>query len=126
MAITKAIVPIAGMGTRLFPTTKVLPKETLHVGRLPILYRVVEELISAGINQILFVTNRSKNIIENHFDDYSELKMHVKQEQDPRITESSFDFGNAGIHFFQFANRSQKAIVNRMVLEEQYSPLKAS
>tara|TARA_B100000902_G_C27254745_1_gene887202 strand:- start:49 stop:954 length:906 start_codon:yes stop_codon:yes gene_type:complete len=100
MNIEKAIVPVAGIGTRLLPTTKALPKEMLPVGRLPIIHRVIEELVSAGITQILFVTNRSKNIIENHFDDYSELIMYLEQEQDPRLGESLFGYGNAGIQFF--------------------------
>ena len=100
MAIKKAIVPVAGIGTRLLPTTKALPKEMLPVGQLPIIHRVIEELVAAGITQILFVTNRSKNIIENHFDDYSELIMHSEQEQDPRLKKSPFGYGGAGIEFF--------------------------
>ena len=56
MSISKAIAPVAGLGTRLLPTTKVLPKEMLPVGRLPVIHHVVEELIAAGIRQILFVT----------------------------------------------------------------------
>ena len=100
MNVEKAIVPIAGIGTRLLPTTKALPKEMLPVGRLPIIHRVIEELVSAGITQILFITNRSKNVIENHFDDYSELITHLEQEQDPRLSESLFGYASAGIQFF--------------------------
>ena len=69
MNIAKAIVPVAGLGTRLLPTTKALPKEMLPVGRLPVVHRVVEELAAAGIRQILFVTGRGKRAIEDHFDD---------------------------------------------------------
>ncbi len=69
MNIAKAIVPVAGLGTRLLPTTKALPKEMLPVGRLPVVHRVVEELAAAGIRQILFVTGRDKRAIEDHFDD---------------------------------------------------------
>ena len=69
MTIAKAIVPVAGLGTRLLPTTKSLPKEMLPVGRLPVVHHVVEELASAGIRQILFVTGRGKNAIEDYFDD---------------------------------------------------------
>ncbi len=69
MNIAKAIVPVAGLGTRLLPTTKSLSKEMLPVGRLPVVHHVVEELATAGIRQILFVTGRNKSAIENHFDD---------------------------------------------------------
>ena len=71
MTIAKAIVPVAGLGTRLLPTTKSLSKEMLPVGRLPVVHHVVEELATAGIRQILFVTGRNKSAIENHFDDSS-------------------------------------------------------
>ena len=69
MNIAKAIVPVAGLGTRLLPTTKSLSKEMLPVGRLPVVHHVVEELAAAGIHQILFVTGRNKSAIEHHFDD---------------------------------------------------------
>ena len=69
MNITKAIVPVAGLGTRLLPTTKSLSKEMLPVGRLPVVHHVVEELATAGIRQILFITGRNKSALENHFDD---------------------------------------------------------
>ncbi|MDE2706959.1 MAG: sugar phosphate nucleotidyltransferase [Gemmatimonadota bacterium] len=69
MNIAKAIVPVAGLGTRLLPTTKSLSKEMLPVGRLPVIHHVVEELATAGIRQILFITGRNKSAIENHFGD---------------------------------------------------------
>ena len=69
MNIAKAIVPVAGLGTRLLPTTKSLSKEMLPVGRLPVVHHVVEELAAAGIRQILFITGRNKSAIKNHFDD---------------------------------------------------------
>ena len=69
MNIAKAIVPVAGLGTRLLPTTKSLSKEMLPVGRLPVVHHVVEELAAAGIRQILFITGRNKSAIENHFAD---------------------------------------------------------
>ena len=69
MNIAKAIVPVAGLGTRLLPTTKALPKEMLPVGRLPVVHHVVEELAAVGIRQILFITGRGKGAIEDYFDD---------------------------------------------------------
>jgi len=71
--ITKAIVPAAGLGTRLLPATKSQPKEMLPVGRKPVVQYVVEELQAAGVNQILMVTGRRKRAIEDHFDSDPEL-----------------------------------------------------
>ena len=65
MTIHKAVIPVAGLGTRLLPTTKAVPKEMLPAGRLPIIHHVVEELIGAGITRFLFVSNRNKAAIEN-------------------------------------------------------------
>jgi UTP--glucose-1-phosphate uridylyltransferase len=66
--ILKAIVPAAGLGTRLLPATKSQPKEMLPVARKPIVQFVVEELQSANLSQILLVTGRRKRAIEDHFD----------------------------------------------------------
>jgi UTP--glucose-1-phosphate uridylyltransferase len=71
--IVKAVVPVAGMGTRLLPATKSQPKEMLPVGRKPVVQYVVEELEAAGVNQILFVTGKKKMAIEDHFDQDPEL-----------------------------------------------------
>ena len=67
-AIAKVVVPVAGLGTRLLPATKSQPKEMLPVGRKPVVQYVVEELVSAGLTQILFVTGKMKASIEDHFD----------------------------------------------------------
>jgi len=66
--IHKAIVPAAGLGTRLLPATKSQPKEMLPVGRKPVVQYVVEELQAANLSQILMITGRRKRAIEDHFD----------------------------------------------------------
>lgn len=71
--IRSAIVPVAGLGTRLLPATKSQPKEMLPVARKPIVQYVAEELVANGIEQILFITGRGKSSIENHFDHDPEL-----------------------------------------------------
>ncbi|MBN1294135.1 MAG: UTP--glucose-1-phosphate uridylyltransferase [Candidatus Latescibacteria bacterium] len=73
MGITKAVIPVAGRGTRLLPATKSQPKEMLPIGRKPIVQYVVEELAEAGLDNILFVTGRKKRSIEDHFDYNPEL-----------------------------------------------------
>ena len=76
--IAKAIIPAAGLGTRLLPATKSQPKEMLPVGRKPVLQYVVEELQEAGLRQLLIITGRRKRVIEDHFDDDPELVSALK------------------------------------------------
>ncbi len=71
--ITKAIIPAAGLGTRLLPATKSMPKEMLPVGRKPVIQYVVEELQEAGLRQVLVVTGRRKRAIEDHLDSDPQL-----------------------------------------------------
>ena len=73
MEITIAVVPVAGLGSRLLPATKSQPKEMLPVGRKPVVQYVAEELTRAGMERILFVTGPGKASIENHFDLNPEL-----------------------------------------------------
>ncbi len=77
--ITKAIVPAAGLGTRLLPATKSQPKEMLPVGRKPAVQYVVEELQAAGLRQILIITGRRKRAIEDHFDADPQLVLALEQ-----------------------------------------------
>jgi UTP--glucose-1-phosphate uridylyltransferase len=77
--IVKAIVPAAGLGTRLLPATKSQPKEMLPVGRKPVVQYVVEELQAAGLRQILIITGRRKRAIEDHFDSDAQLVSALKQ-----------------------------------------------
>ncbi len=66
----KAIIPAAGLGTRLLPATKAQPKEMLIIGRKPIIHHVVEEAVRSGITEIIIVTGRHKRAIEDYFDSY--------------------------------------------------------
>ena len=70
----KAIIPVAGLGTRMLPATKAIPKEMLPVVDKPLIQYVVNEAIAAGIKEIVLVTHSSKNSIENHFDTSFELE----------------------------------------------------
>ena len=99
--VRKAVVPVAGLGTRVLPGTKVVPKELLNVVDRPILSYIVAEARAAGIEHFVFVTGRSKNAIEDYFDHHVELeaqlqakgKTHLLQElldELPRAGEMSF------------------------------------
>lgn len=72
--IKKAVIPVAGLGTRMLPATKAIPKEMLPVVDKPLIQYIVNECILAGINEIVLVTHSSKNAIENHFDKSFELE----------------------------------------------------
>ena len=79
MTINLAVVPVAGLGTRLLPATKSQPKEMLPVGRKPVVQHVVEELQDAGLRQLLIITGRRKRAIEDHFDTDPQLAAALKQ-----------------------------------------------
>jgi UTP--glucose-1-phosphate uridylyltransferase len=74
MSVTKAIFPVAGLGTRSLPATKALPKEMLPVVDKPLIQYAVEEAYAAGVREMIFVTGRHKRAIEDHFDTTFELE----------------------------------------------------
>ncbi|PHS64407.1 MAG: UTP--glucose-1-phosphate uridylyltransferase [Thalassobium sp.] len=72
--VTKAVIPVAGLGTRMLPASKAIPKEMLTLADKPLIQYVVNECAAAGITEIILVTHSSKNAIENHFDTSFELE----------------------------------------------------
>ncbi|KKU12041.1 MAG: UTP-glucose-1-phosphate uridylyltransferase [Parcubacteria group bacterium GW2011_GWC2_45_7] len=77
--IRKAIIPVAGLGTRFLPAAKAQPKEMLAVVDKPIIQYIVEEAVAAGIEEIIFVTSVGKRAIEDHFDRNFELEYRLEQ-----------------------------------------------
>ena len=86
--ISKAIIPVAGLGTRMLPATKAIPKELLPILNKPIIQYVVEEAISADIKEIIFITRSGKQAIENHFDYNYELEHRLKNKKENKILNS--------------------------------------
>lgn len=87
-----AVIPVAGLGTRLLPATKSQPKEMLPVGRKPIVQYIVEELIQVGVKEILFVTGPGKTSLENHFDMNHELVQTLREKgKEEQLAELEFD-----------------------------------
>ncbi len=76
--ITKAVFPVAGLGTRFLPATKAIPKEMLPVVDKPLIQYAVEEAVAAGIDTMIFVSSRSKNAITDHFDKAYELEKELE------------------------------------------------
>lgn len=85
--VTKAILPVAGFGTRFLPATKAMPKEMLTVVDKPIIQYAVQEAIDAGCTEIIFVTGRGKDAIENHFDRSFELEKTLEDKQKLELLE---------------------------------------
>ncbi|HLZ58464.1 MAG TPA: UTP--glucose-1-phosphate uridylyltransferase GalU [Ktedonosporobacter sp.] len=79
MRIRKAVLPVAGLGTRVLPASKVIPKELLPLVDKPTLQYIVEEAVDAGIEEIILVTSRSKRSIEDHFDVFPELEQALER-----------------------------------------------
>ncbi|MBR5773418.1 MAG: UTP--glucose-1-phosphate uridylyltransferase GalU [Clostridia bacterium] len=79
MKVRKAIIPAAGLGTRVLPASKSVPKEMLNVVDKPAIQYLVEEAAAAGIEDILIITNRGKGIIEDHFDHSFELEANLRR-----------------------------------------------
>ena len=99
MPIRKVVIPVAGLGTRLLPTTRALPKEMLPVGKYPAIQHVVEEMAAANLTKCLFITSHSKTIIENQFDNNIDISSQPEQNHNS-IDPGQFDYSRRGIEFF--------------------------
>ncbi|MDE3167612.1 MAG: UTP--glucose-1-phosphate uridylyltransferase [Acidobacteriota bacterium] len=118
--IQSAVVPVAGLGTRLLPATKSQPKEMLPVARKPIVQYVVEELVSNGIQQVLFVTGRSKASIENHFDHDPELFQALTQANKHELLKD-VDFAPLKAQFFYTRQRLQRGLGDAILCAENFA-----
>jgi UTP--glucose-1-phosphate uridylyltransferase len=107
MRIDIAVVPVAGLGTRLLPATKSQPKEMLPVGRKPVVQYVCEELTGAGLRRILFITGPGKTSLENHFDVNEELVQLLRESGKEELL-TSLEFERAEVQYFY--TRQRKAL----------------
>ena len=102
MKVTKAVIPAAGLGTRVLPATKSMPKEMLPIVDKPAIQYIVEEAVHSGITDILIITNRGKGLIEDHFDRVPELeaKLTSSGPEKERILKEIVDISHmANIYF---------------------------
>lgn len=118
--IQNAIVPVAGLGTRLLPATKSQPKEMLPVARKPIVQYVAEELVNNGVKQILFVTGRGKSSIENHFDHDPELNR-LLEESNKRELLEALDFNELKANYFYTRQPFQKGLGDAILCGESFA-----
>jgi UTP--glucose-1-phosphate uridylyltransferase len=98
--VTKAVIPAAGLGTRFLPATKAMPKEMLPVVDKPAIQYVVEEAVDAGLHDVLMVTGRNKNALENHFDRNAELEETLTRKGDTdRLQKVNYSTALADVHY---------------------------
>ena len=93
-AIRKAVIPVAGLGTRFLPATKAIPKEMLTIVDRPTIQYIVEEAVASGIEQIVLVTSAGKSAIENHFDYDFQLDTVLKDRKKEQLREELNNISN--------------------------------
>ena len=110
MKITKAVIPAAGLGTRVLPATKSMPKEMLPIVDKPAIQYIVEEAVRSGITDILIITNRGKGLIEDHFDRVPELEAKLTSggAQKEEILREVVDIFTSGQFLFLSVRRKQE------------------
>jgi UTP--glucose-1-phosphate uridylyltransferase len=96
--ITKAVFPVAGMGSRFLPATKASPKEMLPVVDKPLIQYAVEEAVAAGMTEMIFVTGRNKRAIEDHFDKAAELEAALEERGNQKLLATVRGILPAGVH----------------------------
>ena len=98
--ISKAVIPVAGMGTRFLPATKAMPKEMLPVVDKPAIQYVVEEAVAAGLHDVLMITGRNKTAVENHFDRVGELEAVLRSKgEDEKLEKVRYSTDLADVHY---------------------------
>ena len=117
--ITIAVVPVAGLGTRLLPATKSQPKEMLPVGRKPVVQYVVEEMTRVGIQRILFITGPGKTSIENYFDLNPELIQTLRETGKEDLL-AEFAFERAPVQYFYTRQRQLLGLGHAVLCAEPF------
>ncbi|MFN0107354.1 MAG: UTP--glucose-1-phosphate uridylyltransferase [Blastocatellia bacterium] len=120
MSIRNAVIPVAGLGTRLLPATKSQPKEMLAVGKKPIVQYIVEELQLCGIERVLFVTGRGKSSIEDHFDDDPDLIRTLRETGKEDLLEE-LEYERLGVHFLYTRQRQQRGLGDAVLCAEHFT-----
>ncbi len=117
--INIAVVPVAGLGTRLLPATKSQPKEMLPVGRKPVVQYVVEELNRVGVNRVLFITGSGKTSIENHFDLNLELTQSLREDGKENLL-SELSYERVDLQYFYTRQRQLLGLGHAVLCAEPF------
>jgi len=117
--IHRAVIPVGGLGTRLLPVTKVLPKELLPIGRRPVIQYVVEEMRAALLEHICLVTGRKKTLIQEHFDHDPELVRRLQDRgSDDLLAELAYL--ESGLHLTYIRQSGPQGLADALTLAEQF------
>lgn len=118
--IERAVIPVGGLGTRLLPATKVLPKEMLPVGRRPMVQYVVEEMRAAGLEHICFVTGRKKTLIQEHFDHDPELVRQLQDRGSDGLL-AELAYLESGLHLTYVRQSGPQGLADALSLAEDFA-----
>lgn len=131
MKVTKAVFPVAGLGTRFLPATKANPKEMMPIVDKPLIQYAVEEAVSAGITELIFVTSSSKRAIEDHFDSNFELESSLLERGKHDLLEIVRDILPEGVSCAYIRQKSPQGLghavlcARQLVLNEPFAVLLA-
>jgi UTP--glucose-1-phosphate uridylyltransferase len=120
MGVVDAVVPVAGLGTRLLPATKSQPKEMLPVVGKPVVQYVVEELAAAGIERILFVTGRGKSAIEDHFDPDPDLIRRLRETGKEELL-AELEYERMGVDFLYTRQPEPRGLGDAVACAERFA-----
>lgn len=119
MKIKKAVIPAAGLGTRVLPASKACPKEMLPIVDKPAIQYIVEEAVKAGITDILIITNRGKGIIEDHFDHAYELEDNLRKKGKADVADMVAETANlANIYYIR--QKETKGLGHAVLCAEEF------
>ncbi|WP_176049690.1 UTP--glucose-1-phosphate uridylyltransferase GalU [Burkholderia sp. BCC1644] len=119
LKVTKAVFPVAGLGTRFLPATKASPKEMLPVVDKPLIQYAVEEAIAAGIKEMIFVTGRGKRTIEDHFDKSYELERELEHRDKTALLEAVRSIKPRDVDFFYVRQPSALGLGHAVLCAEK-------
>ena len=119
MKIKKAVIPAAGLGTRVLPASKACPKEMLPIVDKPAIQYIVEEAVKAGITDILIITNRGKGVIEDHFDHAYELEDTLRKKGKSDIADAVAETANLA-NIFYIRQKETNGLGHAVLCAEQF------
>src|SRR5579872_5861909 len=131
MKVTKAVFPVAGLGTRFLPATKANPKEMMPIVDKPLIQYAVEEAVAAGITELIFVTSSSKRAIEDHFDSNFELESNLLERGKQDLLDIVRDILPEGVSCAYVRQKSPQGLghavwcAKQLVLDEPFAVLLA-
>lgn len=117
--IRKAVIPAAGLGTRVLPASKACPKEMLNIVDKPAIQYIVEEAVSAGIRDILIITNRGKGLIEDHFDHSFELEAKLRSQGKTAVADEMNRLANLA-NIFYIRQKETKGLGHAVLCAQEF------